>query len=148
MRPRRAGSSAPWASCTRAHASALSGLRLQAPLPLPAPGWVVGDAGLPAGRQALRRGLGFTRLGRMRRRRRLPPSGPKKATGRESDAGRLRRRGQRPGPREAGGCSPAAGGREPSRRKRMVTWASEREEVESDESGEASGAGRPRRGDQ
>lgn len=77
--------------------------------------------------------------GRMRRP--PPPSGPTKAPGRESDKRGLRKRGRRPEPGEAGSCGPEAGRHEESRPKRMVTRASEREEVESDKSGEASGSG-------
>ncbi|KAF3826969.1 hypothetical protein GH733_002455, partial [Mirounga leonina] len=75
--------------------------------------------------------------------RRPLPSGPAAAPGREGDARGSRKRGRRPGPGEAGGCGPEAGGREESRQKRrMVARASGREEVESDESGEVSGAGK------
>ncbi|XP_070348894.1 protein TOPAZ1 isoform X6 [Equus asinus] len=74
---------------------------------------------------------------------RSPPSGPATAPGREGDARGLRKRGRRPGPGEAGGCGPEAREREESRQKRrMVARASGPEEVESDPSGEASGAGR------
>uniref|UniRef100_A0A2K6F4I7 Protein TOPAZ1 n=1 Tax=Propithecus coquereli TaxID=379532 RepID=A0A2K6F4I7_PROCO len=74
-------------------------------------------------------------------RRRLPP-GPVTVPGREGEARGLRKRGRRlaPGPDEAGGCGPEAGGREESRHKRMVPQASGREDVESDNSGEVSGA--------
>uniref|UniRef100_A0A671F4E1 Protein TOPAZ1 n=1 Tax=Rhinolophus ferrumequinum TaxID=59479 RepID=A0A671F4E1_RHIFE len=69
-------------------------------------------------------------------RRPPPPSGPTKAPGRESDKRGLRKRGRRPEPGEAGSCGPEARRHEESRPKRMVTRASEREEVESDKSGE------------
>lgn len=82
------------------------------------------------------------RAGGPGRMRRPPPSGLTKAPGRESDKRGLRKRGRRPEPGEAGSCGPEAGGREESRQKRMVTRASEREEVESDKSGEASGSGK------
>nr|XP_023476388.1 testis- and ovary-specific PAZ domain-containing protein 1 isoform X1 [Equus caballus] len=66
---------------------------------------------------------------------RSPPSGPATAPGREGDARGLRKRGQRPGPGEAGGCGPEAREREESRQKRrMVARASGPEEVESDPS--------------
>ncbi|KAL2803976.1 protein TOPAZ1 [Daubentonia madagascariensis] len=80
-------------------------------------------------------------------RRPLPP-GPVTAPGREGDARGPRKRGRRPapGPTEAGGCGPEAVGREESRQKRrMVARASGRDEVESDKSGEASGAGKAAR---
>ncbi|XP_060020061.1 protein TOPAZ1 [Lagenorhynchus albirostris] len=70
-------------------------------------------------------------------------SGPATALGRKGDARGPRKRGRRPGPGEAGGCGPEAGGREESRQKRgMVARKSGREEVESDKSGEAFGAGK------
>lgn len=90
----------------------------------PAVGSLVGRAGGP---------------GRMRR---PPPSGPATAPGREGTSRVPRKRGRWPEPGEAGGSGPEAGGHEESRQKRMVTRASEREEVESDKSGEASGAGK------
>ncbi|XP_073758812.1 protein TOPAZ1 isoform X4 [Callorhinus ursinus] len=63
------------------------------------------------------------------------PLGPAAAPGREGDARGPRKRGRRPGPSEAVGCGPEAGGREESRQKRkMVARASGREEVESDKS--------------
>ncbi|ELK10131.1 hypothetical protein PAL_GLEAN10007787 [Pteropus alecto] len=68
--------------------------------------------------------------------RRPPPSGPATAPGREGTSRVPRKRGRWPEPREAGGCGPEAGGHEESRQKRMVTRASEREEVESDKSAE------------
>lgn len=76
--------------------------------------------------------------------RRQPPSGPTISCGREGPARSLRKRGRRPAePGEAGACGPEAHGPEESRRKRrMVGRASEREEVDSDKSGEASGAGK------
>lgn len=78
--------------------------------------------------------------GRMRQPR---ASGPATALGREGDARGPRKRSRRPGPGEAGGCGPEAGGREESRQKRgMVARTSGREEVESDKSGEAFGAGK------
>lgn len=83
------------------------------------------------------------RAGRPGRMRRPLPLGPAAAPGREGDARGSRKRGRRPGPGEAGGCGPEARGREESRQKRrMVARASGREEVESDESGEASRAGK------
>ncbi|XP_030685858.1 protein TOPAZ1 [Globicephala melas] len=70
-------------------------------------------------------------------------SGPATALGRKGDARGPRKRGRRPGPGEAGGCGPEAGGREESGQKRgMVARKSGREEVESDKSGEAFGAGK------
>nr|XP_020771156.1 testis- and ovary-specific PAZ domain-containing protein 1 isoform X2 [Odocoileus virginianus texanus] len=67
--------------------------------------------------------------------RRLPPSGPTTAPGREGDSRGLRKRSRRPGPGESGGCGPEAAGREESRQKRrMVARVSGREEVESDKS--------------
>uniref|UniRef100_A0A8C7AHU4 Protein TOPAZ1 n=1 Tax=Neovison vison TaxID=452646 RepID=A0A8C7AHU4_NEOVI len=67
--------------------------------------------------------------------RRLLPSGPTAAHGREGDTRGPRKRGRRPGPGEAGGCGPEVWEREESRQKRrMVARASGREEVESDKS--------------
>lgn len=83
------------------------------------------------------------RVGRPGRMRRPLPSGPAAAPGREGDVRGLKKRGRRPGPGEAGGSGLEAGGREERRQKRrMVARASGREEVESDESGEASRAGK------
>uniref|UniRef100_H0XLF6 Protein TOPAZ1 n=1 Tax=Otolemur garnettii TaxID=30611 RepID=H0XLF6_OTOGA len=76
------------------------------------------------------------------------PLGLMTARGREGEARGLRKRGRRPapGPDEAAGCGPEAGGREENRQKRnMVALASGREEAESDKSGEESGAGRAAR---
>uniref|UniRef100_A0A8C0SML5 Protein TOPAZ1 n=1 Tax=Canis lupus familiaris TaxID=9615 RepID=A0A8C0SML5_CANLF len=62
------------------------------------------------------------------------PNGPS-TDPREGEARGPRKRGRRPGPSEAGGCGPEAGGCEDSRQKRrMVARAPGREEVESDKS--------------
>ncbi|XP_072796888.1 protein TOPAZ1 isoform X1 [Vicugna pacos] len=75
--------------------------------------------------------------------RRPPPSGRTPALGRGGDTRGSRRRGRRPGPGEAGGGGPEAGAREESKQnRRMVARASGREEVNSDQSGEASRAGK------
>uniref|UniRef100_A0A8D1LMJ0 Protein TOPAZ1 n=1 Tax=Sus scrofa TaxID=9823 RepID=A0A8D1LMJ0_PIG len=69
--------------------------------------------------------------------RRPPPSGPATAPGREGDTRGPRKRGRRSGPEssEVEDSGPEAGRREESRQKRrMVARASEREEVESDQS--------------
>ncbi|KAK2499610.1 hypothetical protein MC885_004707, partial [Smutsia gigantea] len=66
--------------------------------------------------------------------RRPSPSGPAKALGREGDARGPGKRGRRLGPGEVGGCGPEAVEREESTQKRMVAWASGREEMESDKS--------------
>ncbi|XP_037704513.1 protein TOPAZ1 isoform X2 [Choloepus didactylus] len=79
--------------------------------------------------------------------RRPPPPGPVAAPRHEGEARGSRKRSRRavPGPGEAGICGPVAGAREESRRKGMVARASEREEMESEKSGEASGAGKAAR---
>uniref|UniRef100_A0A8C3X2M9 Protein TOPAZ1 n=1 Tax=Catagonus wagneri TaxID=51154 RepID=A0A8C3X2M9_9CETA len=69
--------------------------------------------------------------------RRPLPSGPAMALGREGDARGPRKRGRRPAPEssEVEDGRPEVGGHEESRQKRrMVARASEREEVESDQS--------------
>ncbi|XP_064130321.1 protein TOPAZ1 [Loxodonta africana] len=76
--------------------------------------------------------------------RRPNSSGPAAAQGHEVEARGLRKRGRRaePGPGETGGSGPEPGGREENRKKqRMVAPVSERERVESEASGEVSGAG-------
>nr|XP_015107567.2 protein TOPAZ1-like [Vicugna pacos] len=74
---------------------------------------------------------------------RPPPSGRRTALRRGGYTRGSRKRGRRPGPGEAGGGGPEAAAREESKQKRrMVARASGREEVNSDQSGEASRAGK------
>ncbi|MBZ3869337.1 Testis- and ovary-specific PAZ domain-containing protein 1 [Sciurus carolinensis] len=73
--------------------------------------------------------------------RRPSPRGPTTAPGRESEARGPRKRGRGLG--EAGGCGLETRGREESRQKRrMVARASGRAEVENDQAGEVSRAGK------